>query len=279
MNYERPVRSYGVIGALLRIPKVTVFDVCRAFQQRGHDIDRLGHKRDRFKVVTPRIKRSLLSVKLLQDWAPFTLKERSEIIKRIWNVTLSATHLRRFYVEHGIRFRQAKHVYKTSIIRQDYLDRERKKFAEVLGNLVLKGKPIVYIDETTFNTWMFKSKSRSSRVAPNLHGLNDERYAITVYGAVGWPLRKPVYFLAKSTNQIDFRKFLREVVLAFKVHVRKPILLFDGATAHTATDSMKLIKRHFQPMKNVAHSSNFNSIETLWSIAKRNFTRNCLFEK
>ena len=39
------------------------------------------------------------------------------------------------------------------------LEIKRHKYAMVLGELIMKNKKIVYIDETKFNTWLRKSHS------------------------------------------------------------------------------------------------------------------------
>ena len=53
----------------------------------------------------------------------------------------------------------------------------------------------------------------------------------------------------------------------------KAFLLFDGHTAHKATKSKILARRLFHAFSTVPHSSDFNSIETVWSVAKRNFQK------
>ena len=39
-----------------------------------------------FQMIDARLKRRLLSAKLLQEWAPFSIRERAELIRRLWNV-------------------------------------------------------------------------------------------------------------------------------------------------------------------------------------------------
>ena len=97
----------------------------------------------------------------------FTLTERSKIIKRVWNVGISATHLRRFYKQNRVGYRQAKQVFRFCNLNNDALTKERKAFAVTLGNLVVKKQAIIYSDESTFNNQTCQSKSWGFRDVPN----------------------------------------------------------------------------------------------------------------
>ena len=66
-----------------------------------------------------------------------------------------------------------------------------------------------------------------------------------MYGAIGEALNKPVMMLAKSTNKQDFQSFLMKVAEEVINRGSKPILVFDGATAHTAIDSQRLLAQYF----------------------------------
>ena len=53
----------------------------------------------------------------------------------------------------------------------------------------------------------------------------------------------------------------------------KAVLFFDGHPSHTTKKSLALANRLFEPLRNVPHSCNFNSIEKLWSVAKNNLMK------
>ena len=53
------------------------------------------------------------------------------------------------------------------------------------------------MDETTFNTWQLKPKSWALAEHKNLHVRPGPRFSVTVYGAIGHPLNKPVFMLGK----------------------------------------------------------------------------------
>ena len=119
------------------------------------------------------------------------------------------------------------------------------------------------------------SKSWSLRNKHNLHSINNTKFkSMTVYGAIGSCLHRPFfYYVQKPTNKIHYKQF----ILKLKDHIRgdcvKPIIYFDGHPAHKGVDVIELVKQYFDPFLCVAHSSNFNSIETVWSVAKRNFRK------
>ena len=64
--------------------------------------------------------------------------------------------LRLTYLRHGIQYGKAKQVYQS---KHTDLDDRRHKYALLLGEIIMKGKKIVYLDETTFNTWLRKTHS------------------------------------------------------------------------------------------------------------------------
>ena len=98
----------------------------------------------------------------------------------------------------------------------------------------------------------------------------------TVYGAISPHLRQPVWYLGTSTNAADFRRFLVEIRRQLKYHVEKPVLVYDGASAHTASASQTALREHFKGLRTPPYSSEFNSIEHVWSAAKSNFVKLCL---
>ena len=60
----------------------------------------------------------------------------------------------------------------------------------------------------------------------------DQWMSQTVFGAISPHLRQPVWYLGRSTNSVDFCRFLDKVLGQLKYHVEKPVLLHDGASAH-----------------------------------------------
>ena len=88
-------------------------------------------------------------------------------------------------------------------------------------------------------------------------------------------MTEPVYMYGQSTNKEEFQKFLlkiKEKVKADLAHT-KPILYIDGAPAHSSHESMTEMSKHFTPLLAVPYSSEFNAIETLWSVSKNNYAK------
>ena len=107
------------------------------------------------------MKEVLLNKETLQSWAAFTIAERIELIRRVWGdrVKCCGWTLRRFYNANGIKFRTAKKNYMIAIARRPQLIPVRKEFAQLLGNIIEKELPLIYVDETTFNTQTCQRRS------------------------------------------------------------------------------------------------------------------------
>lgn len=147
----------------------------------------------------------------------------------------------------------------------------------VLGNLVASHKPLIYMDESTFLSQDRKARSWLRMYEkPTELAFDNERFVVTVYGAIGSCLTEPVYMTAKSTNKVDFVKFLRLVKAKQRSPYTKPVLFYDQASAHTSGIGQTFLKEHFMPMRNVAHSCCFNAIEKVWQVAKCYFRKRLL---
>ena len=115
-----------------------------------------------------------------------------------------------------------------------------------------------------------QAKSWCLKNCPNKHYFDSQQELVTAYGAVGDALTESVWYLAPSTNQQDYQEFLRLVARKVKGGLHKPILLYDGARAHTTASSIETVQNFFTPLQNVRYSCSFNSpIESCWGLAKR----------
>ena len=71
---------------------------------------------------------------------------------------------------------------------------ERRSYAAELANVMKDKLPIIYVDETTFNTWLRPSKVWQAADEYMEIPLNPKRVGqCTLYGAIGWCLSEPVY--------------------------------------------------------------------------------------
>ena len=143
----------------------------------------------------------------------------------------------------------------------------------LLANIMAAKKVIIYVDETTFTSRITKKKTWQRADEPNLTAFGDKWMSQTVFGAISPHLRQPVWYLGRSTNSVDFCRFLDEIRGQLKYHVEKPVLLYDGASAHTSRVSQQKLRDHFKGLQPPPHSCEFNSIEAVWAIAKRNFAK------
>ena len=100
----------------------------------------------------------------------------------------------------GLKYRTGQAVYRKEMSTSDQIKDQRLNFAKLIANLIAKGKPLIYTDETTFHTWMLKAKSWSKKKGSVLHARNNLRMGVTVYGAIGDCLERPVFELGSSTN-------------------------------------------------------------------------------
>ena len=69
----------------------------------------------------------------------------------------------------------------------------------------------MYVDETTFNTWMTKQKIWQVKNRPIQLPQPRRVGRCTLYGAISDRI-DPVYHVAESTNRTDFGIFLQAVV-------------------------------------------------------------------
>lgn len=141
-----------------------------------------------------------------------------------------------------------------------------------LANIVANNYPIVYVDESSFSAWAErKTKAWNVRNEPVIVHINNKQYFRTMFAGIGDCLDEPVFMKGKSTNSDDFGSFIEEVAKHIKIGSKKPVLIMDNATAHTAKKNRNRLNDYFIPVYMPSHSSAFNSVERVWSVAKRNF--------
>ena len=84
----------------------------------------------------------------------------------------------------GIRCLKADYTYTTAIRKGALLEIERQSFAIELGKAIKSGKHIVYMDETTCNTWACKRRFWMFKDDPILNGVNPKKTSATLIGAI-----------------------------------------------------------------------------------------------
>ena len=112
------------------------------------------------------------------------------------------------------------------------------------------------------------------RVDVNLHQRNNAYFNVNVFGAVSTAIKgKVFYWFSNGIKAEKYREFLRKLKCEVREDITtKPVLFYDGLKSHGTATSLNLANALYTPFQNVAHSCDFNSIETLWSHAKRNLS-------
>ena len=79
--------------------------------------------------------------------------------------------------------------------------------------------------------------------------------------------------IGDSTNAMQFREFMRQVLGNLKEGVHRPVLVLDNASAHRARDNYDILDHNFTLMYMPPYSCRFNSIEHVWGVIKQMFRR------
>lgn len=168
----------------MRLTWSTVNSVLSVFAANGYSLDYFERRSRRFREIDSRILDYLRDRHTLQQWAAFSLNERVEIIRRVFRVQISKTSLLRFYSMNGITYTAGKQVYRAYLLRQPHLEMEQRQFALLLGNLIKKKVPLIYMDESSCNSFSVKHKSWSLKECVNVHHRDNKRFSVTIYGAI-----------------------------------------------------------------------------------------------
>ena len=114
---------------------------------------------------------------------------------------------------------------------------KRRSFAKKLHKLIKEGANIIYADESTVNNHIRTAKCWQYCDKPVKQLIDKKRIGgVTIYGAIGNCLRQPTFVLGASTNKVEFKAFLEQVLRNLKEGVVKPNLILDNHSAHISMD-------------------------------------------
>ena len=78
-------------------------------------------------------------------------------------MTIHTTTLSLFYRKHKVTFRKPQYTYRRKEKQAKNLINEQKSVAFEIVALMMKGKNIVYVDESTFHRWLVPKRSWVTR--------------------------------------------------------------------------------------------------------------------
>ena len=113
---------------------------------------------------------------------------------------------------------------------------------------------------------------------PIKYPLNKNRgKGITVMGAISQHLGKPLFTLETSTNSKAFAQFLRLLRARFPLKKTRVNMVLDNARAHVTVEVKTLAEElNIELMFMPPYTPEFNCIEALWSVIKRDFKKRVL---
>ena len=129
----------------------------------GHEICNFRGKHERKVWYDEKIKKYLLDPKTLYEWASYSLSYRVLKIEQMFNVKIHYTTLSTFYRKHKVTCRKPQYTYLRKLKKKDELIKDQKSVAFEMAELIMKGKQIVYVDDSTFHRWLLPTRTWVTR--------------------------------------------------------------------------------------------------------------------
>ena len=99
-------------------------------------------------------------------------------------------------------------------------------------------------------------------------------------GAIGLQLGKPLFTMETSTNSNAFCELLGRLRQRFPRRATRVTIVLDNAKAHKTLDAKTTADElNLELMFMPPYAPEFNSIEALWSVIKRDFKQRVLARK
>ena len=245
----------------------------RYVSRQNQHIDARQHNgRSTPKKITPEIAQYLLSQETLQRQSGQTLDQRSKDLEVLFGVRLAKQSLQAFYWKHHVKYGVSSYQYVQAMNENSF--HQVRMFAVKLAKMIAEGDfNMVYFDEASFNLWMRHRRTWGMQGRPVKMLLNKIRgKGVTVFGAIGSLMPKPLFVMERTTNSHNFMRFLRRLRKLFEHDDRTIHLILDNHRGHHTLEAKayavkKKIALHFMP----PYSPELNAIEPLWSVLKRDF--------
>ena len=119
---------------------------------------------------------------------------------------------------------------------------ERVVFAQYLQSEPPEN--VIFMDECSLELWRKPARTWFSNENQVIAPLNSKKLSnLTIYGAVGLPLTKPVFMQGVATNHKLFMDFLKEIHdhLRIPFNGKKMVLVLDNHPAHRKKEALDVL--------------------------------------
>ena len=65
----------------------------------------------------------------------------------------------KLYKKHKISYRKPQYSYYRKLANKDQVFQQQQKISKEMGELIVKGRHLIYVDESTFNLWQTPSRA------------------------------------------------------------------------------------------------------------------------
>ena len=162
--------------------------------------------------------------------ATLSLDQRAQAIKQKYQLkSFCSMSVSKLYKRYKISYRKPQYSYYRKQANQNQIYQQQQKICKEMGELIVKGRHIIYVDESTFNLWQTPNRAwvRSDTVLtlPSQRGKS-----ITVIGAISEQVGL-VHFkiFHGSNNSSTFKDFTKNLLR--KIHNRATVYM-DNLTVH-----------------------------------------------
>ena len=212
--------------------------------------------------------------KILRGWAHLNLEERCCLVEAKFGVKMTGQALGWWYRKNGVTKTRPQYKF-LGALKRKRLRSEQVDWCYDISKFMRRGFDIVWIDETTTNLWDCQSKVWQQRGDPlTIYRSSDRGKSQTIIGGLFMKSAELRWSFAKSTNKEDFLEFLKNQIDRFTKYPRTTVLVLDNHRAHHAkTVQAWLVEKQYQVAFLPPYSSEFNPIETVWAMVKREWSR------
>ena len=173
------------------------------------------------------------------------LASRCLKIRELFDVEVKREKLGVFYRRNGVHWRATGRKFMPSGGNLELLEALRMEFAQDLAEHIVHGRPVIYFDETTLNSWCAIRRAWFFKGQKFVVPLNSDRGRnFTIFGAVGACLvhRHSYFEVHDSTNKIDFLNFVENLANEISPQINsRPWIVLDNHPSHVGRDRLEIM--------------------------------------